>query len=98
MTVKEILDTVLDEQVSPEICGLIEKGFPVIIDGDRSRPTGKSWLCDQLRKAGCEAYEGWEIEEGYTVDGEIIKKSDSENALFLTVRLDKRLSDAVTRR
>ena len=37
--------------------------LPVIVGGKRG-PTGKTTLCDALRKAGIDAHEAWEYEEG----------------------------------
>lgn len=63
-----------------------QAGLPVIIDGDRSGPTGKSTLCKALRDAGIEAYEKWEIEEG-------IKKQDKER--YLLILLNDQIPNAV---
>ena len=98
MAIKEILDTFLDEAVSPEVCDLLKKGIPVIIGGNRNYATGKSSLCSQLRESGCNAYEEWELEEGQTVDGKPTPKPDRENTLFLTIRLDKELSVKTTQK
>lgn len=54
--------------------------LPVIIDGLRNRPTGKSTLCDQLRAEGRTAYEQWELEQG-----DVVLNADA----YLVLKLDQ---------
>lgn len=62
--VKALLESAMHQEVSPELCGAIVSGTPVIIDGNRHRATGKSSLCEALRQYGVNAHEVWEFEEG----------------------------------
>lgn len=42
----------------------LNHGTPILIDGDRAQPTGKSWLCQHLKSLGANVRECWELEEG----------------------------------
>lgn len=50
--------------LAPTVESLANRGIRIIIDGDRSKPTGKSTLCDYLKTFGADVYEAWELEEG----------------------------------
>lgn len=65
----------------------IPAGVPIIVDGVHG-PTGKTTLCDELRRRGANAWEPWEVEEGFVVPDIF----DGENTVFLTVRLNKPLA------
>lgn len=60
-----------------------QHGLPIVIDGDRSKPTGKSTVCEYLRDRGFNAYEAWMFEDG-------VKMPDSgANSVYVAIRLDK---------
>lgn len=64
----------------------IETGAVIIVDGQHD-PTGKTSLCDDLRRRGAVVWEPWEVEEGVVEpDG-----MDGKNTVFLTVRLNRPL-------
>ena len=66
-----------------EVAEAILHGAPILIDGDRSKATGKSTLCGALRVLGAEVYEGWELEEGE-------KKPDAtRNHIFVFIQLNE---------
>lgn len=44
------------------LTAVIER-IPIVIDGPRNVPTGKSRLCETLRTLGVDACELWELEE-----------------------------------
>lgn len=56
--------TLLLGDLAPAVQTLADKGARIIIDGDRSKPTGKSTLCAYLKMIGADACETWELEEG----------------------------------
>lgn len=62
-------------------------GTPIVVDGEHG-PTGKTTLCEKLRRRGAIAWEPWEVEEGFVVPDIF----DGENTVFLTVRLNKPLA------
>lgn len=69
----------------------IRNRVPIVVDGDRTKPTGKSTLCALLRRVGAEAYESWELEEG-------VKKPDQDGAGnygCIKIQLNQALSDEV---
>ena len=61
---KALLESAIGQDVPMELCEAIASGIPIIIDGDRNKATGKSYLCDALRRHGINAHEMWEFEEG----------------------------------
>lgn len=69
------------------VCAAINLGLLIVIDGDRTKATGKSTLCDYLRGKGAAAYEAWELEEG-----NIRPDSDANcNSVCITIRLNEEL-------
>lgn len=64
----------------------IETGAVIIVDGQRG-PTGKTSLCDELRRRGAVVWEPWEVEEGMVEPDSM----DGKNTVFLTVRLNRPL-------
>lgn len=65
----------------------IHAGVPIIVDGVHG-PTGKTTLCDELRRRGANAWEPWEVDEGlYGPSG-----GEGENTLALTIRLNRPLA------
>lgn len=59
-------------------------GATIIIDGDRTGPTGKSTLCDWINNHGGNAVEVWELEDGR-------KKLDrGKNTAYVYVQLDEK--------
>ena len=65
----------------------IETGTAIIVDGQHG-PTGKTTLCDELRRRGAVVWEPWEAEEGVVEPDSM----DGKNTVFLTVRLNKPLA------
>lgn len=61
---RKILENALGGPAPDPICAAIKAGVPVVVGGSRKGPTGKTYLCDQLRAIGVKAYEQWEFEEG----------------------------------
>ena len=59
-----MIKPVLNNAQRKLVAKAILHGVPILIDGDRSKATGKSTLCDALRVLGAEVYESWELEEG----------------------------------
>ena len=59
-----MIKSVLNDAQRKLVAEAILHGTPILIDGDRSKATGKSTLCDALRVLGAEVYEVWELEEG----------------------------------
>lgn len=77
----------LDAAQQDIVLAAIRTKVPVIIDGDRSKPTGKSALCDYLKSLGADACEAWELEEG-------LKKPDNggmKNQVSVVIRLNRGL-------
>lgn len=75
----------LDAAQQDIVLAAIRTKVPVIIDGDRSKPTGKSVLCDYLKSLGADACEAWELEEGS-------KKPDNDaagNHVSVVIRLNR---------
>lgn len=64
----------------------IETGAVIIVDGQHT-PTGKTTLCDELRRRGAIVWEPWEVEEGMVKPDSM----DGKNTVFLTVRLNRPL-------
>lgn len=80
---KMIKSSILNDEQLKIVAEAILHGVPILIDGDRSKETGKSTLCDALRVIGAEVYEGWELEEGK-------KKPDStRNRAFVFIQLNE---------
>lgn len=74
-----------NEEQKQFISEAIKSGVTIIIDGDRSKPTGKSTLCDRIKAAGGKAVEVWELEEGR-------RKLDADkNTVYVYVQLNERL-------
>ena len=65
----------------------VRAGVPIIVDGVHG-PTGKTTLCDELRRRGANAWEPWEVDEGLYSPN----RGEGENTLALTVRLNKPLA------
>lgn len=65
----------------------IHAGVPIIVDGVHG-PTGKTTLCDELRRRGANAWEPWEVDEGLYSPN----RGDGENTLALTIRLNRPLA------
>lgn len=65
-------------------------GIPVIIDGTRNVPTGKSRLCAFLRGLGANATETYEFEEL----GSSHPSSLGSNTTFMTVHLSERIDQS----
>ena len=77
-----MIKSVLNDAQRKLVAAAILHGTPILIDGDRSKATGKSTLCDALRVLGAEVYEGWELEEGK-------KKPDAtQNRTFVFIQLN----------
>ncbi len=64
----------------------VETGAAIIIDGMHG-PTGKTTLCDELRRRGAVVWEPWEVDEGVIEPD----SKDGQNTVFLTVRLNRPL-------
>ena len=78
-----IKSSILNDEQLKLVAEAILHGVPILIDGDRSKETGKSTLCDALRVIGAEVYEGWELEEEK-------KKSDAtRNRAFVFIQLNE---------
>ena len=69
-----------DQQISILHTGAT--GIKIIIDGDRTRPTGKTTLCDYLKSQGADAVEAWELEE------KRVKDNEPTNRICVLVMLD----------
>ncbi|MCI9273748.1 MAG: hypothetical protein HFE39_07310 [Clostridiales bacterium] len=67
----------------------IQHGCTIIIDGDRNYPTGKSTLCEELKKQGAHAVETWELEEGG------VRLPAEGNHVTLLIQLNRPLSESV---
>lgn len=63
----------------------IKAKTPIIVTGDRTKPTGKSTLCEWLRSSGAVAYEEWELEEG-SVQPDSVK---DQNSAVVVIRLNR---------
>ena len=88
MKYAHVLLSSLNAKQQEAVFAAISAGIPVIVDGDRSRPTGKSTLCDYLKSLGADACEAWGLEEGSK------KKPDSdakENTVTVVIRLNRDL-------
>lgn len=78
-----MIKPVLNNAQRKLVAKAILHGVPILIDGDRSKATGKSTLCDALRVLGAEVYESWELEEGE-------KKLDAtRNRTFVFIQLNE---------
>lgn len=77
----------LDHNQAKLIREAVGAGIPIIIDGDRSKPTGKTTLCDYLKGVGAVAYEAWELEEGEVQPND----NTDANSVSVTIRLNKAL-------
>lgn len=66
----------------------IRYNIPIIIDGDRTKPTGKTTLCDYLMSQGAVAHEAWELEEMGQKPG----NKGPENSVHLVIQLNRLLS------
>lgn len=78
-----MIKSVLNDAQRKLVAEAILHGTPILIDGDRSKATGKSTLCDALRVLGAEVYEVWELEEGK-------KKPDAtQNRTFVFIQLNE---------
>ena len=60
-------------------------GIPLLITV-KTRATGKSTVCDQLRKIGADGREDWEIEEGSYKN-----ECNNENMVYVNIALNKEL-------
>lgn len=69
------------------IAAAVDAGIPIIVDGDRSKPTGKTTLCDYLKGMGAVAYESWELEEGKVQPND----NTDANSVSVTIRLNRAL-------
>lgn len=69
----------------------IAAGIPIVVDGDRTKPTGKSTLCDYLKSVDAVACEAWELEEGENADKKLPNGNTDSNSVIVTVRLDRAL-------
>lgn len=82
-----LLRAALNDAQQALVLAAIQTGAPIVIDGDRSQPTGKSTLCAELRALGAKAREAWEPEEGM-----IEPDNDSDrNSVAVVIRLNKGL-------
>jgi len=76
-----IKSSILNDEQLKIVAEAILHGVPILIDGDRSKETGKSTLCNALRVIGAEVYEGWELEEG--------KPDATRNRAFVYIQLNE---------
>lgn len=60
-------------------------GIPILITGKRTA-TGKSTVCDYLRKIGADVREDWELEEGSYKN-----ECNNENMVYFNIALNKEL-------
>ena len=80
------MDSILTPEQKRLINAAIDAGVPILITGEPG-PTGKTTLCDELRRRGAVAWEPWEVDEGVIEPDDIA----GENSMLLTVRLNKRV-------
>lgn len=71
--------------LAPAVQALADRGARIIIDGDRSKPTGKSTLCAYLKMIGADACETWELEEA----GKKLGISPNDNSVDVVIHLNK---------
>ena len=76
---------ILPERYWPIVREAIKAKTPIIVTGDRTKPTGKSTLCEWLRSSGAVAYEEWELEEG-SVQPDSVK---DQNSAVVVIRLNR---------
>ncbi len=81
------LETFLGLEQAALVQAAVDLKIMIIVDGDRSRATGKSTLCSYLKSKGAVACEAWELEEGS------IQPNDNANSntVSVNIRLDKAL-------
>lgn len=85
--VREMLFDLLAKNPANLVQFAVDTGIPIVIDGDRTRPTGKTTLCDYLKKKGAAVCETWELEEGKIQPDGIA----GINTVSVTIRLNKEL-------
>lgn len=73
------------DDLAPAVQTLADRGARIIIDGDRSKPTGKSTLCAYLKMIGADVCETWELEEG----GKKLDVNPDGNSVDVVVWLNK---------
>lgn len=78
MELYDVFRPYFSENESKELAAAIRSGLPIIIDGVQ-RPTGKTTLCERLRRLGFNASERWELP----------KKESDNNAANIVIALDK---------
>lgn len=79
--------TLLNAEQQALIRTALNFGIRIVIDGDRSKPTGKTTLRDYLKSRGANVLETWELEEG----GAKPDNDADRNSAFIVVRLNKAL-------
>lgn len=77
----------LDTNQAELVCIAVDARIPIIIDGDRTKPTGKTTLCDYLKSVGATVVEAWEVEEGMAQPND----NTDNNSVSVTIRLGKAL-------
>ena len=75
----------IPEHYRPMVREAIKANTPIIVTGDRTKPTGKSTLCEWLRSSGAIAYEEWELEEG-GIQPDNVK---GQNSAIVVIRLNR---------
>ena len=80
------MEQLLTQTQEAVVAQAIHAGAKIIVDGVPG-PTGKTTLCDELRRRGATVWEPWEVAEGlYRPDSEA-----GRNTLTLTIRLNRPL-------
>ena len=77
MELSDVFRPYFSEDESKKLANAVLSGLPIIIDGVQ-RPTGKTTLCEMLRRLGFNASERWELP----------KKESDNNAANIVITLD----------
>lgn len=83
-----VLNEYLEDCYISPILNAIEYKWPILIKGIR-KPTGKSTICEIIRKYGGNVVEEWETEEGAEKQTEMAKHIKKGNSCYLVINLNK---------